>query len=279
MKLADASAEDGQQRREARTEIVRESGGIVPTKRKAIAVLTPTLGQISMWWTVGLLDLVWPMNTSRAFMPLVDQRGDNIGETRNRLVKMVLDSEQATNVEIEYVMWLDDDVIIQRPVLLALLSHDRDIASGVYFSKTDHAEPLIFSGPGSGSLKFKPDEIFEAWGWSNGLCVIKTAVYKRMMDELDLGVDQYGNPCFYKQPDFGVNEQGNLQLGGTEDFHFFENCSKLGYRPIIDCRKHAFGFHYDAEAKTAYPKPQWQQFLRREPIVWPKPEGGEVVWA
>lgn len=255
-----------------------QQGGIAPSRKKSIAILTPTLGKVSMHWTTSLLDLIWPMNCGRAFLPMMDQKGDEIGEVRNRLVKMALESAEQNGIDLEYVFWLDDDVIIHRAALLALASHDADIASGVYFSKTDFGEPLIFDGPSSGTCKFEPNKILNKWGWANGLSLIRTSVYKRMMEDLDLGVDKYGNPAFYKQPEFGM-VNGELRLGGTEDFHFFENASKLGYRPVVDCTLPAFGWHYDLNTRTGYPKLQWEQFLRREPVVWPQKGGGEVIWA
>jgi hypothetical protein len=257
----------------------KESGGIAPTKKKSIAILTPTLGRVSMLWTVGMLDLIWPMNCGRAFLPARDAVGDEIGEMRNKLVMLAIQSAEAHGIDMEYVFWLDDDVLIHRAVLLALASHDTDIASGVYFSKTDPSEALIFDGPSSGTAKFLPNNLMEKWGWSNGLCLIRTAVYKRMMDELDLGADKYGNPNFYKNPVFGVTPKGELNLGGTEDFHFFENASRLGYRPVVDCTLPAFGWHFDLATMKGYPETQFNQWLRREPVVWPQKGGGEIVWA
>jgi hypothetical protein len=256
----------------------KERNGIPPKGKKSVALLVPTLGQVSMHWTSSVMDLIWPMNCGRLFLPAVDQVGDEIGEVRNRLVKLAMDAAEKHNIDLEYVFWVDDDVIFHRAALITLLAHDADIASGVYFSKTDPGEPLIFDGPSAGACKFTPNKVEEKWGWANGLCVVRTAVYKRMVEDLDLGVDKYGNPSWYKQPEFG-HVNGELRLGGTEDFHFFENASILGYRPIVDCTMPAFGWHYDSRLKTAFPTKQWAQFLRREPVVWPMKEGGEIVWA
>lgn len=253
--------------------------GIQPAKQKVIAVLTPTLGQVSMFWTVGLINLIWPMNMGKGIIPIVDLVGGEVGETRNKCVAAVLDAERTSGQELEGVFWLDDDVIVSKFALLQLVSHDREIAAGVYFTKGDLGEPLIFSGPSSGTLKFRPDETFEAWGWAQGLSYVQTKVYKEMAENLDLGKDRYGNPCWYKKPDPGVSETGQITIGGTEDFHFFANANKLGYRCLVDCGKHAFGWHYDSNTKSAYPKKQWQQFLKREPIVWEGRKGNpEVVW-
>ena len=153
MKLAEAIQKDVKDRQEVREQSnASDRQGIVPAVRRAIAVLTPTLGTISMWWHTSMTDLVWPMNTGKAFIPALDLKGGQIGQLRNRLVKMALDYEAAQGINVEYIMWVDDDVIISRLAMLTLASHDRDIASGVYFCKGEVGnEPLIFSGPSSGT--------------------------------------------------------------------------------------------------------------------------------
>jgi len=254
--------------------------GLVPAKTKVIAVLTPTLGMVSIHWTVAIQNLLWPMNVGKGFIPGMDQVGNEVGEMRNKLVALVLEQAQKSGHDLEGIFWIDDDVIVNKMALLKLASHDRDIAAGVYFCKGDLGEPLIFSGGQTGTMKFLPDETFEAWGWAQGLSYVRAEVYTRMAEDLDLGKDKYGNPCWYKKPDFGIDETtGQMTVGGTEDFHFFTNANKLGYRCLVDCSKFAFGWHYDHAAKTAYPKRQWEQYIRREPVIWPATRSHpEVIW-
>jgi hypothetical protein len=281
MNVAEAIARDGTERKK---EISRL--GIQPAKKKCVAILTPTLGSVSMMWHTSMVDLIWPMNCGRIMLPTLDRNGGEIGEMRNRLVDVALKMEESQGIEIGAFFWLDDDVIINRACLLKLLSHlndDRSIAAGVYFTKGDGGEALIFEGPSCGAAKFAPAADNDApgeehWGWSQGLSVVKPEVYKRMRDDLELGLDKYGAPCWYKEPGFGINQDnGALMLGGTEDFHFFHNASRLGYRCLVDCSRLAFGYHYDVTKHQGYPAQQWNQFVRREPVIWNTPKG-EVIW-
>jgi hypothetical protein len=274
MLVAEAIEKEARQRRQ------NELDGIVPQRSCTIAVLTPTLGIISAWWHTSMLGLVWPTNTGRAPVMAQDMKGNEVGEMRNRLVKICLTMADAQNVELDSILWLDDDVIVSRFALLTLRAHDRDIVAGVYMTKLEPgAEPLIFKGGGAGCDPFIPDEVRETWGYAQGLSLVKTDVYRRMEKDLDLGTDKYGNPSWYKVPEFGMDTHGNLIMGGTEDFHFFKNAEKLGIRPLVDCTKHAFGFHYDLKGKVGYPLPQWKQFVRQEPIVWPASKHHpEVIW-
>lgn len=253
--------------------------GVPAAPARIIPVLTPTLGMVSVWWFTGVLDLLWPMNTGKAVIPMPDRKGGEIAEMRNRLVQMVLATE-TDKQKIHSLFWLDDDVIINRAALLKLASHGRDIASGVYFAKGDVGEPLIFGGPCSGTLPFQPNKEFEAWGWAQGLSLVSMEVYKRMRDELNMGVDKYGVPNWYEASDFRIREDGSVAMNGTEDFPFFQKANDLGYRCLVDCSQHTFGFHYDAANDVGYPRAQWEQFIRREPIVWPAKNGEEeVIWS
>lgn len=256
----------------------RRPKGVLAAPQKIIAVCTPTLGQVSMWWHTSIIDLIWPMNTAKAIVPMVDQNGGEIAEMRNRIVSMML-AVEGEDRTVEALMWIDDDVIVNRAAMLALAQHDRDIASGVYFSKGDFPTPLIFDGPCSGTHPFQPNEKFEAWGWAQGLCMVRMEVYKRMRDELDMPLDKYGVPMWYEPSDFHVREDGSVAMNGTEDFPFFEKANKLGYSALVDCSAHTFGWHYDTILKTGYPKQQWEQFVRREPVIWPAKNGQqEVIW-
>ncbi len=273
-------SDDAQKARDQLDQEVKDAIGVIPAGQMVVPILTPTLGSISMWWHLTQIDLLFPMNVGKQPITTLDKHGGEIGQMRNRLVAMSLAIEDNSNgkTKVPFVLWMDDDVIVDRMALCCLASHNRPIVSGVYFAKGDYGQPLIFPGPSAGTLEFRPDETFEAWGWSQGLSLISTEVYRRQRDELELGTDKYGQPNWYKQPDFEVTPGGIIN-GGTEDFHFFTNCSKLGYKPLVDCSRAAFGFHFDLRKQVAYPLKQWEQYSRKEPIVWPATQTRkEVVW-
>lgn len=258
-----------------------QSGGIEPAKGRCIPILTPTLGRVTMPWADQRSKLLFPMNCGRYPFTMQDKAGGEIAEVRNAMVEFFLALKRnSPGAEFPGLFWLDDDVIPCSPaILIRLIGHERPIASGVYFTKMEPGEPLIFPGGSSGTTPFRPGEVFESWGWAQGLCWIELGVYERMRDELDLGVDKYGNPAWYKTPEFGVDTNGALILGGTEDFVFFDNASKLGYRPLVDCDKHAFGWHIDLKTLQGYPMQQFDQWSRQQPMVWPSKGGRpEVCW-
>lgn len=245
-------------------------------KKKFIACCATTLGSVSISWASVLRGMAWPLNTGYVNFFVVDEQGGEIAESRNRCVQLALDYDTPT-CEVTHLFWIDDDVIVSTRSLLRLLSHNRDIASGVYFTKCDPPEPLIFPGRGCGTTPFVPDQVFETWGHGMGLCLVRTEVYRRMARELDLGKDKYGRPAWYKTTgaeDATVDIEDNIVwMGGTEDLYFLNEAAKLGYRPIVDTSRFAYGWHFDRETRQGYPKKQWAQFQRGETITWDTANG------
>jgi hypothetical protein len=245
-------------------------------RKKFIAVCTPTLGSVSISWASVLRGLAFPLNSGYVNFFVIDENGGEIAETRNRCVQLALDYETPTS-EVSHIFWIDDDVIISTRALLKLLSLNRDIASGVYFTKCDPSEPLIFPGRGAGTTPFVPDQLIETWGHGMGLCLVRTEVYKRMAKELDLGRDKYGRTQWYKTT--GAEhatvdpDDNSIWMGGTEDLAMLNEASKLGYKPVVDTSRQAFGWHFCRESRQGYPKRQWGQFMRGETITWDTPDG------
>ncbi len=250
-----------------------------PARPRFIAVCTPTLGRVSIEWASTLRALAWPLNTGYVNFFTLDVEGGEIAETRNRCVQLALDYE-SDRCEVSHLLWLDDDVIASRLALLRLLSHDVDIASGCYFTRNDPAEPLIFPGRGAGTTPFVPDRVFETWGHGMGLALVRSGVYRRMAREQDLGLDRYGRPAWYRTTgaEDASLEDGVLWMGGTEDLYFLERAGRLGYRPLMDTSRLAFGWHVDPGGRQGYPREQWSQRIRGQPIVWRTPDG-PVEWA
>lgn len=247
-------------------------------KKKFIAICTPTLGMVSMEWAYKLRSLVWPMNTGFIQLSVQDDVGGEVAECRNRCVQLALGVNSDTR-EVTHLFWLDDDVLIKPLALLALLSHNRPIASGVYFTRCEYSQPLIFPARFGGVAPFVPDTAAEMWGHGMGLTLVEMGVYKHMIEDGKLGKDKYGRHQFYKTTggeDLEVID-GMACMEGTEDLFFLEAASKLAYKPVVDMGRQAFGWHYDKEKKTAYPLKQWEQARAGKPIVWDTPNG-EVIW-
>jgi hypothetical protein len=195
---------------------------------KQAAIAHCTLGRpgapVSLWWARAIGNITWPFNVAKAPFMVEDDLGKNIAEGRNMLIAKVMEKE-TPSLEFTKILWIDDDVIpISHLLLRALDSHDADVCAGVYFSKDEYPQPLIFPAMGRQPDKFVPDKCYEVWGVGMGLTLVKMDVYRRMRDELKLPLDKNGNPQWYKTPgedgDLKLNENGIMEMGGTEDLYF-----------------------------------------------------------
>ena len=277
-----------------------------------IARCTPTLGFVSLWWCRAVETILWPTGScGKSLFYLRDHKGGEIAEVRNGIVDAVLRYDRDVG-PVSHLFWIDDDVLTFPGCLLSLLHHDCDIASGVYFTKRPGklSEPLIYSDPHGSADLFKPDQAYPVFGHGMGLTLIRTSVYKRMFQEIDLAKDKYGRPQWYHTVGIGESwedEKGIIHTEQTEDFYFLSNVAKLGIKPMIDTSKHAFGFHYQPEyccscgletphAREArshkrdnpthsmaledrgYPQEQWTQWIKGERITWTMPDDSKVIW-
>lgn len=248
-------------------------------RKKFIAICVPSLGAVSIEWASVLRGMAWPLNTGYINLFVKDDQGGEIAEARNRCVQLALDRENETT-EITHLFWLDDDVITSTRALLKLFCHQRDIASGCYWLKEEPSQALIFPGRFCGTTPFVPDKVFETWGWSHGLSLVRTSVYRTVQEKLNPPRDKYGRTEFYRTcgaEEGKLVEAGILDMGGTEDMWFFDLCGRAGFRPIMDTSCQCFGWHMNLGTQKAFPAKQWEQRCSGKPIVWDTPDG-PVEW-
>lgn len=250
-------------------------------KRKIILCATPTLGRVHLLWANAREAMIWPMNGTKALLPMFDHQGGEIAEMRNRVVAMAMGHPYNTpEQEVSHIFWLDDDVMTHPSCIPCLEQHNADVASGVYFCKGDAPQPLIFPGPSCGVTPFVPNQQFETYGWSMGISLVKMSVFRRVLEECKPPADKYGCPAFFHTPkvnDMTIKDGIRFE-GGTEDFTFFAYCEQLGIKRIVDTRMQTFGWHLDNHKPLfGYPEKQFQQFMNFKPVTWDTPEG-VVTW-
>lgn len=248
--------------------------------REFIAMGLPTFGVVNIGWAMrafGMLRI--PMNrTMRHYIV----EGNEVGLARNEIVARVLDSEDESMV-CSHIFFVDDDVLLHPDSLLKLHQDDRPIVSGLYFSKSSVPEALVLMEEGT-ARKWAPGEIVDCWAHGMGLTLIKAEVFRRMRDELDLGKDEEGNPCWFRttRDAMLVRPDGApAMMNQTEDVYFLRQAAKLGYQPCVDTSFQTFGFHWAQNERRAYPLKQWEEFTATggQRITWTDtPDGKPVVW-
>ena len=216
----------------------------------------PTLGKVSMRWAIAHRGIRSPMNC--AVGELIEQ-GRPVDIARNRIVKLAIEMKDPT-----HVLFIDDDVLVHPHCLIQLLKNDVDIVSGVYFSKGDASEPLIFNEPGYGTMEYVPGTgLHKVWGHGMGLTLIKMDVFRRMSETVNLGTDELGSPRWF----FTEGDEPGSGRQMTEDLWFCEKANEAGFDRHVDMSWWCFGWHYCMERETAFPEEQWKQFQQGKTVT------------
>jgi len=209
----------------------------IATKRfhpNYLLVAIPSRGLVSCEFVSSLLAQDNPLNITIRYRFEV---GGEVGESRNRLV------DYASKIGSEYVLFIDDDVIV--PIncfnkLIYWANEGYDVVSGVYYSKQIPPQPLIFKGRGNGYLsKWKVGDIIkDADGIGMGLTLIKTSVFKKIARPWFLSV--VGKK----------DKKTDLLVSMDETLYFCDKLKEAKISILVDTSIQAI--HYDSETKTFY---------------------------
>lgn len=247
--------------------------------RPVIALGIPSFGMVHLYFAARLLNMRFPMNTIvRQFFVV----GKEVGDARNEIVARALAiEEEDPSLKCSHVLFLDDDVLFHPDVLNQLLSRQRPIVSGLYYTKTAVPTPLVLHGEYDGTARsWTPGDLVECWGHGMGLTLIQAEVFRRVRDEGNLSVDRYGHPAWFKttRDEAIVRPDGvPAVLNQTEDMHFLMKARELGYTAAVDTSAPAFGWHLDTRKMIAYPQRQWTEFTTTGRVTW-QTDNGPVVW-
>lgn len=249
------------------------------TQREVIALGIPSFGMVHLYFAARLYNLRMPMNRIVRHFYIV---GKEVGDARNEIVARALAIEEGDpGLRCSKILFLDDDVLFHPDLLLKLLSHNRPIVSGLYYTKSSVPTPLVLHDEFNGTAQsWTPGELVNCAAHGMGLSLIDADIFRRLRDETDLGVDRFGHPNWFQT----VKDAEILRADGvpafynaTEDVYFLERVRKLGYQPAVDTSAQAFGWHLDTKSMTAYPAQQWNEFIKSGTVTWPT-ANGPVVW-
>ncbi len=247
--------------------------------REVIAIGIPSFGLTHLFFTARLINLRMPLNRIIRWFFII---GKEVGYARNEIAaKALAVGEDDPSVRCSKLLFLDDDLLFHPELLLKLLSHERPIVSGLYYTKASVPTPLVLHGEYGGTAKsWTPGELIECDGHGMGSCLIDTDVLRRTRDELNIGLDPFGHPNWFETvKDSAIERPGGVKAiyNGTEDWAFLQKARQLGYQPCVDTSAQAFAWHLDAKAMIAYPQRQWDEFIKTGKVTWPT-DGTPVVW-
>ncbi len=158
-----------------------------------------------------------------------DDKVHAIIQNRNILIKRVLEKDY------DYLLFLDTDVLAPERVIEKLVSHNKDIVSGVcpgrqkikgrsliapviydFADKEGYVKPIPIN-------KILEDTFFEIAACGFGCCLIKKEVLQK------------------------INLRYNKELGGGEDFPFCKDAREKGYKIFADTSIRCTHMHADKD--------------------------------
>jgi len=184
--------------------------------KKTVGIIScPTFGKLTADFHYSQSALQKPLASS--WIPY-SPRNKRIDDARNESVDF------ARMHGAEYIMFIDDDVLVPPYALLRMLERNKDIVNGVYVGKNDVTPlPLLFREQVSGSyLDWKMGEFIQIDSAGCGCTLIKTSVFDRLEKP-------------YFQINFNLTGAENSNYGqGTEDLFFYGKCRKAGIEVWAD---------------------------------------------
>jgi hypothetical protein len=198
-------------------------------------IICPTRGQVSAKVVQAWMGLIHPMN-QKVIGPLF-AIGMEVGEAYNAMIEMVMASPELSTWK--YILTIEEDNIPPPDGLLKLYEDmdQYDVVGGLYWTKGEGGQPMIYGDPAITPLNFIPqvpqtEGLQPANGLGMGFNLFKIDIFKN---------PKLQRPWFQTLQEF-VPGQG--VRGYSQDLYFYENAGKVGYKFACDTRVKVG--HYDA---------------------------------
>lgn len=140
-----------------------------------VLIAVPCMDQVAAGFAQSLATLNKVGECSVAFI-----QSSLIYDSRNKIAKMAIE------MQADYVMWFDSDMIFMPDTLERLMKHaedGKDIISGLYFRRAAPYTPVLFKsmvpcpdGMRTENYNDYPSEIFECAGIGFGCVLVRTQV-------------------------------------------------------------------------------------------------------
>lgn len=196
--------------------------------------IVPTRGMIPAKVTQAWMGMIPMMNQkfTRIFMI-----GMEVGEAYNAAIEQILSIPDLASWK--YILTLEEDNIPPPDGLVRLYENIDNFAAvgGLYWTKGEGGQPMIYGDPNDPELNFRPQvpvaDIQPCNGLGMGFTLFKTELFK------DARIEK----PWFKTCNEIIPGQGAKVY--TQDLYFFEKICKLGYKIACDTRVRVG--HYDVQ--------------------------------
>lgn len=209
-------------------------------KDSSTICIVPTRGQIPAKVVQSWMGMMAPMNQKFFRIFAI---GMEVGEAYNNSIQTILDNPELR--KWKYILTLEEDNMPPADGLLKLYEgmKDFDVIGGLYWTKGEGGQPMIYGDPKAIPLNFipqvpKPDTIQPCCGLGMGFTLFKMSLFTDGKIE---------------KPWFKTCQEVIPGVGGrvyTQDLFFFEKAHRLGYKMACDTRVKVG--HYDINADIVW---------------------------
>jgi hypothetical protein len=196
----------------------------------------PALKTMPSKVTQSWMSLMTPMNQKFIRLFIYDME---VGDAYNAAVEFIMGNPELS--KWKYMLTLETDNMPPPDGVLKLYEDMKefDVVGGLYWTKGEGGQPMIYGDPHAIPLNFIPQKpkvntVQPCMGLGMGFDLFKLSIFKDKR---------------LTQPFFKTLQEFNLQNGGarsyTQDLYFFEKIHALGYKVACDTRVRVG--HFDLE--------------------------------
>lgn len=246
--------------------------------RQRVLVATPTLGLVRMEWVVARYNnQVIPTNWSKTDM-IQYQNGYiplryTVADAQNLAVKACLDGG------FEWLMFIEDDTMPPPDMFLRFTEYmdkaDIPVVSGLYFTRSDPPEPMVYRGRGNHYFRdWKLEDKVWVDGVPTGMVIIHAALLRAVYDDSATYTIRFtgdnARRVFDTPAQTWFNEETGAQetLVGTSDLDFCTRVIKGDYLTkagFPEIAKKKYPFLIDTNIFAKHIEKDGRQF----PLVFP----------
>lgn len=186
--------------------------------------LTPSTGWLRPKVVSNWMNLMRPMNQNVLGPVFLD--GDEVGNAYEKGFRMVLDHPELS--KFTYILTCEHDNLPPSDGLLKLYEDigDYDCVAGLYFTKGEAGQPMIYGNVKEMPINFipqipQPDTVQQCRGLGMGFNLWKTASLKNKLKSLP-------RPWFKTVQEIGK--------GYTQDLWFYQEAAKFGFKVACSTR-------------------------------------------
>ena len=175
---------------------------------KRVMIAVPCLNQVHIKFVASLISMLFRKIDG------IEYRLQFIADSMTYTARINL-AQMALDMQADYILWIDSDMIFPADALEKLLAHEKDFVTGLYFMRRGNHEPVIYSevtedGIRKTCMEFPKDKLFEVAACGFGMVLMKTSVIREVGSKAEgytfqpfprLGEDlsfcvRYGKPIF-----------------------------------------------------------------------------------